>query len=155
MVTTRTLRETRSTTQRNDLLRIAETKLHRERGKRYMSEWKEDARGGRCGSHAEEPPGTEESGAEDGWGGAPPDPQGSATTPIRFGASAVPRRAAEPGPDFPPAETVSGGGEDWGGVVTWYPQYPTSDTVYPTNVHTFCAQENGNMRILKDTNLLE
>ncbi|XP_077319488.1 cilia- and flagella-associated protein 141 [Lithobates pipiens] len=45
MIATRTLRETRSTTQRNDLLRIAETELHRERGERYMSEWKEDARG--------------------------------------------------------------------------------------------------------------
>ncbi|XP_073465324.1 cilia- and flagella-associated protein 141 [Aquarana catesbeiana] len=45
MITTRTFRETRSTTQRNDLLRIAETESHRERGERYMLEWKEYARG--------------------------------------------------------------------------------------------------------------
>ncbi|XP_068107550.1 cilia- and flagella-associated protein 141 [Hyperolius riggenbachi] len=45
MFTSKTLQDTKSCTQRNDLLRTAEKQLHREQAERFMHDWKEDAQG--------------------------------------------------------------------------------------------------------------
>ncbi|XP_063802849.1 cilia- and flagella-associated protein 141 isoform X1 [Pseudophryne corroboree] len=45
MLTTRMLQHTKSVTQRNDLLRVAEMELQREQALNIHNAWKEDARG--------------------------------------------------------------------------------------------------------------
>ncbi|XP_040268425.1 uncharacterized protein C1orf189 homolog [Bufo bufo] len=44
MLEPRTFRDTRSITQRDDLLRIAETEVKRQQSLRFLYEWKEDSR---------------------------------------------------------------------------------------------------------------